>query len=193
MATASSSTSLETTVKEKLGIKWVCARDLVQQAKAQLLQDAAAAAAEDADYADDDDDDEKDDVAPDDDEILLQCLKLFMSLPDEKQAEMRLDENKNNNTGAGVAEAEEPAWQQKAREQAEKREREWEKQAAIEQAQEEAIARGEPIIKGPQKITKVTKTTEGDAVATEVLETIEHETLDGVHVKYTKVQCCAIL
>jgi hypothetical protein len=162
---------MENTVKDKLGIKWVCARTIVNQALTELDMDDG-------------------DIDEWEDEVLLQCLRIFQSLRSAEQDEMRVTEQDGS----------EPAWKKKARHQAEKRERQWEIDAAEQKskekeevAREERIARGEPEIKGPKKITRVTKlTTRGDA--TSLVETETHAKLEGVHVKHTKkVFFCSIL
>ena len=164
--------TLENTVKDKLGIKWVCARDLVQQARTKL----------DANRDDDDDD-----YSVDEDEVLLETLKIFQALSNKEQEKMRVPEQTL-----------EPDWKQKAKAQAERRERQWEEDEAARQAaiaREEAIARGEQVedeVQGPKKIIRVTKVTK-DGKDTEVVETITKEKLDGCHIKHTKVQYCTIL
>jgi hypothetical protein len=122
-------------------------------------------------------------------EILLEAQKKFESLSAADQETMRLPEGGDD----------EPEWNRKAREQAERREREWEVQAASakkKQEREEAIARGEFVeeeIKGPKKIIKVTRTTKDGDCDPEVVETITQEKLEGHQIKYTKVTCCTLL
>ena len=161
--------TLENTVKDKLGIKWVCARDLVHQAREKLSNRVT--------------DEDDDDSSVDEDEVLLETLKIFQALSNKQQDEMRLPEQ-----------VVEPDWKEKAKAQAERRERQWEEEEAT-RAREEAFARGEAVedeIQGPKKIIRVTKVTK-DGNDTEVVETITQEKLDGYHVKHTKVQCCTIL
>ena len=86
---------LENLVKQKLDIKWIDARRLVQEAQVAL---GIA----------------KRDVGERQDEVLEEALEIFEDLPPEEQDEMRAPE-----------EVTEPEWKRKAREQAEKREQEW--------------------------------------------------------------------
>ena len=129
------------------------------------------------------------------DEVLLEALKIFQGLSPSEQEEMKLS----------PGEVDEPDWKRKAREQAEKREKEWDEAAAIAKAKRdeeaaarartEAVERGEPVeeISGPKRVTRVTKTTAGGKADEEMIETLTEEKLDGQRIKVTKVVCCTIL
>jgi hypothetical protein len=162
--------ALENNIKDRLGIKWVDARRLREDA-----QDALGITISGSEGREED--------------VLLEAQKRFESLSSAEQEERRVPEGGDD----------EPEWNRKAREQAERREREWEEQANAvkkKQEREEAIARGEPVedeIKGPKKIIQVTRTTKDGDFDPEVVEIITQEKLEGHHIKYTKVTCCTLL
>jgi hypothetical protein len=180
---ASNATLFENKIKDKLGIRWVDARRLVQDAQKQLsISD--------------------DQLIENEDEIMLAVLKSFVALPKEEQEALRRKK---------VEAAEEPEWKRKAREQAEKREREWEAQAAAEKAAQNAsqksetettspeptittIKRGpEAEIHGPKKVVKVTKTVKHNNGDIRTVETTRHDSLGpSVTVTHTKV-CCVVM
>ena len=173
---------VENQIKDKLHIKWVAARKLASQAQESLGIAST------------------DELKGREDEVLLQALKMFRELSGSEQDEMRLPPENATSPSS------EPDWKRKAREQAERREKEWDEAAAALQAKRDeeaaaaarsaAIARGEPVeeISGPKRVTKVTKTTgDGKQTEIEVIETVTQEKLDGHTIKYTKVECCIIL
>lgn len=184
---SSNATILENKIKDKLGIRWIDARKFAQDAQKTLNIG----------------DDELENYEA---EMLLEALKAFVSLPKEEQESMRQKK---------VEASEEPQWKRKAREQAERREREWEakvaaeknaeQQSAIESQEEIVPANNEPTItkvtqgpqqevKGPKKIIRVTKTVTDNNGNTKISETIDHEPLDGPGIKITRTQvCCVIL
>jgi hypothetical protein len=179
---ANNATLFENKIKDKLGIRWIDARRLVQDAQKQLnISD--------------------DQLVENEDEIMLAVLKSFVALPKEEQEALRRKK---------VEAAEEPEWKRKAREQAEKREREWEAQAAAEkaaasqQSQTETIAPSEPTITtitrgpeheihGPKKVVTVTKTVKHSNGDIRTVETTRHDSLaPSMTVTHTKV-CCVVM
>lgn len=179
MSTETYTSQLEGKVKEKLGIKWTAAKKIAQDAKGSLPAEAKI------------------------DEVLAEAELIFYNLPPAEQDEMLV---KPKGVAAAEAAENEPAWKKKAREQAERREAEWDKKykdeleeaAAAEKYKEnqEALARGEnplPEINGPKKVTRTTRTTINGDVE-EVVHEIEQEAIDRPTVKMTKVEykCCTI-
>lgn len=104
-------TSVESTVQKKLGIKWVDAKNLVHQATVACEISSGI---------------------PSDrtEEVINEACEIFADLDEAEQKRMRLPEPSNGGTG-GIGE--ESDWRQKAREQAERRDAEW-------QAKESAVA-----------------------------------------------------
>lgn len=185
---ASNATILENKIKDKLGIRWVDARAFVQKAQDMLgIGD--------------------DELEEHEDEIMLESLKAFVALSDEEKQEMRRKK----------AEAtEEPDWKRKAREQAERREREWEERAAAEKLAQTVneskpdtaactnnsnaeptvttITRGpEQEISGPKKVVRVTKTIKHTNGDTKTVETTRHDPLQGPSVKITHTKVCCVV
>lgn len=183
---ASNATILENKIKDKLGIRWVDARRFVQNAQAVLgIGD--------------------DELEDHEDEIMLESLKAFVSLSKEEQEAMRRKK---------AEAAAEPEWKRKAREQAERREREWEARAAAEKlAQSGPVIESKPDImnhedptvtkitqgprqeiSGPKKVVRVTKTVKQSNGDTKIVETTQHDPLKGPSVKVTHTKvCCAVM
>lgn len=165
------SKSLEDRVKKELGIKWVAAKQLIQQALDGLGDEVS-----------------------DEDEIFDEVCDIFEDLPPEEQEDMKLKKN--------IA-SDEPDWKRKAREQAERREREFEERMANEAQKAEETTAGDIDAREPATVTTITtpprrkvktevtkiKYVDGKAIKEVVIE--EREV--GEPTKVTTYTCCVIL
>jgi hypothetical protein len=97
--------NIESTIQKKLGIKWVDAKRLVQQAADNCEIRNASDIPEDRV-----------------DEVTTEAYEIFEDLDEEEKARMRLG---SPDSAAVTDDAPEPDWKRKAREQAERREAEW--------------------------------------------------------------------
>lgn len=196
-------------VKDRLGIRYTAARMLTQQAQnevdnqtdanREMLSKATrrnvdATATMTATH-----------LNEEEERILHRVVEIFHSLPKSKQEEMLVVELEND-----THQKNEPDWQRRAREQALKREQEWEeaaearKQELERQERERAatnvrtegnVTRIEPTetIAGPKRVTTTTKRIQHENGEEEIVEIVTQERMEDNKIKYTKVTCCSIL
>ena len=166
--------NLDDSLKKKLGIKWKDAKRLIEEAKESLGYEQGPW------------DEEQEE------EILEEATFIFEDYTPEEQEAMKVPDAEK-----------EPDWKRKAREQAEKREREWEEQAAAERRrrEQEALAAAHAAQNGgkpeapkghavPTRVTTIKRGMNGEEI---VEERIETKIIDPSTAHKHTVYCCTIL
>lgn len=166
--------SVESTVQQRLGIKWVDAKRLVQDAARNCEINGLES------------------TRNREEEVIEEACELFEDLDDAEKARMRISSPAVDNDSAAAAAGVEPAWKRKAREQAERREAEW-------QAKEAAAANNEKVreklraVGVPEEEIQGTKVTSIRKVEGPPPETASIEPGKGIVYIRTHTCLCVIL